>query len=143
MKVTTGEVLVSQKVTTFECEIDGCTYRTTEERSAKLHFGRVHCGTKKVTVWKATFVFFGSSEELNAWLEALDYDVTIGQQAFTKPGWYSVKYGSQPCSKGCCTDSVVEVISSDDQVDWWRDEIRERALAIRELRKLLNEEVEA
>jgi hypothetical protein len=68
----------------------------------------------------------------------LEYDsfwtsrVQIG--TYSGPGWYMVLSYQQKCPRGCCYDSVHEVIPASEVADEVRDEIRELASMLKEAR---------
>jgi hypothetical protein len=54
---------------------------------------------------------------------------------WTGPGRYFVLSYSQPCPRGCCYDSVYEVLTAEDVARAARETIREYASLLREARK--------
>lgn len=56
------------------------------------------------------------------------------------PGRYLVLSYSQPCPRGCCYDSVFEVLSSEDVASQAREVIRENADLLREAKRLIGAE---
>jgi hypothetical protein len=69
----------------------------------------------------------------------LEYDsfwtsrVQIG--TYDGPGWYKVLSYQQKCPRGCCYDSVHEVIPAADVENEIKDEMKELAWLLKEVRE--------
>ncbi len=135
---STETITTNTEKTTFTC--DRCAYSSRSEEQMLEHYGEKHA--VKATKYAGDdlkLFFLETEEDYKAWTAYLSYDTRVRRFKWRGTGWYSVDRWTGPCPKGCCTDRCVGTEFAEDLLAPRREEIREKAVALRELKKLLEE----
>lgn len=134
----TETIVSSTEKTTFTC--DRCSFSSTSKEILVSHFGEKHA--VKATRYcgdELTLYFLETEEAFNAWVTYKGRDARVRYTTWLGPGWYSLSRWTSPCPKGCCTDSCMGTDFAENLVASRREEIREKAVALRELMRVLKE----
>ena len=98
----------TQKTLTFEESIyqcDKCDFQSNHKETVEEHQAKSHSVKGMMQSNMHAFRYFETKEAAENWARVQQYDIT--QVNFDKPGWYGATYDSQPCRRGCCTESVI------------------------------------
>lgn len=139
MFTTSTETVTSQsQKTTFTCS--SCSYSSRSREDVVMHYGEKHA------VKSTRFVgddlklhLLETEDDFKAWVAHEGRDARVFDTKWRGRGWYSRTRSRVPCPKGCCTDICLDTEFAEDLVEARREELREKAAALRELMKLLKE----
>jgi hypothetical protein len=130
-----GVTLPETTQVSYECTVEGCDFTCSTEREYEWHFAREHAAVYKVVSGDA-FLLFECEENFDAFQSiAPEYHEDPrghrlgwgywGESAWRGRGWYRVHNFSRPCPRGCCTDSVSELVFVSNWIEELRGEITE------------------
>lgn len=129
MKVVRRHMVPAEEVETvvWQCDVPGCDFEADDEGDLKSHFGKEHTVRATATILEDDRPLFSNKIELywfefedhaRKWLEAVtneDY-CKARYVSWSGPGWYFREYEEEPCQKGCCTHTVVDLENIEDLI---------------------------
>jgi hypothetical protein len=115
----------------YVCDVPGCGYSTSDEDDAEKHHGREHAAKGSTYVGDTQVHRFETEDDFKAWGRHSFYNRFYGK--WKGAGWYAEATGTEPCGRGCCSDSYVQLTHIDDH----ENDVKERlSSVIGELRQL-------
>lgn len=113
--------LVTIETTRYECEEQGCDFKTEDEAEANLHHGKTHAVKAALEAGGEDLRWFESDQDAKAWLHAEydGYQYRVFEVDWAEPGWYRVHTWTKRCPRGCCDDYCVGL----QPIEWKISEI--------------------
>ena len=120
------EIPASERVeVSYACEEPSCGFLTADERSARLHHGRVHAAGARQEIGGCQFLRFDSEADFAAFMESFNSDE--GDRVcgnWDGPGWYG-KYKPERRWHGWRPFKLFTLLKAEEAVaDWKREAAR-------------------
>ena len=139
--ITKTELAPAEEVEVITYGCDHCDFTSSDEDDVEKHHAKDHACKKQLEVEDRTLYWFDTKEDAKAWLDVDEYGCDYRHVDWSEPGWYMQRGWTEPCRRGCCTDShaklypVEEYLSECEyaarEAESKADRIRRRVQAVR------------